>query len=305
MSEDSGPEKALELDPTDAALQRARHWIAVERWEQAEKELLSALAQDPDAPWLHYELARAYTLSKRKPQAVESLREALRCDPSFAPALILLGALHNELGNYAQAEKDLLEALRLDPTSAIAYECYGDLMRVTGHHEKAVRLYRQGLALAPDDAGLHSKMSLLHRELGDEHARRGLRLEPEATLSHAAMAHRLYRRGRPFAAKRHLREALRVDPNDRDLEEFWLELDRCTRIVYVPMYYWSLLVDRVPGRQLGVWGAMVLLAVGANALGLDSAALGVVFGLYILICVYTWIAGPLVAGWIKLFPPKL
>ena len=97
----------------------------------------------------------------------------------------------------------------------------------------------------------------------------------------------------------------RVAPNDADLEEFWLEIDRCTRIVYLPMYYWSLLVDRLPGRQFAVWGAMTALALSAERFGLDKRAVGILFGSYILFCIYTWFATPLVKGWIKLFPPKI
>ena len=305
MNDESFEQERRIERPTGEALVRARHWIAVERFEQAETELVRALGQDPDSPLLHFELARAYALSERQPKAIAVLGDALRCDPSFAPAFILIGALRTELGNYVQAEKDLLQALRLDPTSPTAYECYGDLMRVTGNHEKALRLYHQGLSFAPNNAGLHSKMSQLHPHAAEGYATRGLALEPEETLSHAAMAHHLFQRGRPFAARKHLREALRVAPNDADLEEFWLEIDRCTRIVYLPMYYWSLLVDRLPGRQFAVWGAMTALALSAERFGLDKRAVGILFGSYILFCIYTWFATPLVKGWIKLFPPKI
>ena len=301
----------LERDPTSAALERARHWIEIERWEQAETELVRALAQEPESPLLHFELARARTGRGRRDEAIGSLGDALRCDPRFVPAHLLLGVLRTELGHYVQAEKDLLEALRLDPSLPVAYRCYGDLMRVTGNKAKAVELYKRGLALDPDDAGLHSALALIHSADWSEssrsssHARRGLTLEPEETFSHATMAQHFYERGRPFAARRHAREALRMDPANADLERFWLEIDRCTRIVYLPMYYWSLLVGRLPGRQFAVWGAMMLLALGAKRLGLNTSFVGLVFVFYILFCLYTWLSTPLVKGWIKLFPPRI
>ena len=311
QDEDLEQMERVERDPTSAALERARHWIDIERWEQAETELLRALAREPESPMLHFQLARARTGSGRKEAAIESLGDALRCDPRFVAAHVLLGALRTELGHYVQAEKDLLEALRLDPSLPVAYRFYGDLMRVTGNKKKAIELYQRGLALDPDDAGLHSSLALIHSDdwsassRSSSHAKRGLRLEPEETFSHGAMAQHFYERGRPFAARRHAREALRKDPANAELERYWLEIDRCTRIVYLPMYYWSLLVGRLPGRQFAVWGAMILLALGAERLGFNKAFVGLLFLFYIVFCIYTWLATPLVKGWIKLFPPRI
>jgi tetratricopeptide (TPR) repeat protein len=213
-------------------------------------------------------------------------------------------------GDYVQAEKDLLEALRLEPDLPAAYECYGDLMRVTGHAAKARALYDRALALDPESASLHSKIALLENtRWSGEHSqgfvRRGLKLAPEDAFAHLSMAHHLLNRGRPFAAREHVREALRLEPGNEQIEAFWLEIDRCTRWVYVPMFYWSLVLARLPGQQFTLWGAVMLLAFAGPRLGVSPAVSGAILVGYALFCVYSWLARALVQGWIKLFPPKL
>ena len=107
----------------------------------------------------------------------------------------------------------------------------------------------------------------------------------------------------PFAAKRHLREALRLDPSDSEAEAAFLEADRATRWIYLPMYYWTLLVIRLPGRQFAVWGAVMAFAFLAPRFGLGDVRLAVL-GVYLVFAIYTWLALPLVKVWTRLRPPR-
>lgn len=301
---------ADERDPLAEIKARARHWIEVERYPEAQRELARGLALAPLDPWLHFELGRVKAIAKDSHGAIESFEESLRLLPDFAPALVLLAAARSDLGDYPQAEQELLAALRIDPELALAYEVYGDLMRYTGHAQKAKALYERGLALDPESAGLHSKMALLTNERwSGAHSRgfvrQGLELAPEDAFAHVSMAHHLLNRGRPFAAKAQVREALRLEPGNEKIEAYWLELDRCTRLVYLPMFYWSMVLARVPGQQFALWGVVMVLAFGAEKLGVPKAVTGLILISYALLCIYSWLAEPLVRGWIKLFPPKL
>jgi tetratricopeptide (TPR) repeat protein len=304
------PGGAAGPDPLAQILARARHWIDVERYADAQRELARGLELAPEDPWLHFELGRSLLLGQQARRARACFEQCLRCDPEFAPALALLAMSRMELGDYPRAEQDLLEALRIAPDFALAYESYGDLMRVTGHAEKAKALYTRGLALDPEQGSLHSKIALLENERwSGEHSRgfvrQGLELAPDDALGHVSMAHHLLNRGRPFAARKHVREALRIEPGNASIEEFWLEIDRCTRLVYLPMFYWSMLLARVPGQQFALWGAMMLFAFGAPKLGMPQAVAGAIFLSYGGFCLYTWFAGALVNGWIRVFPPRL
>ena len=132
----------------------------------------------------------------------------------------------------------------------------------------------------------------------------GLRNAPEADFSHAMAGLTALRGGKPFQARKYLREALRLDPADQEVEELWLHADKCCRIPYLPYYYWSLLMDRLPGKQFAVWGVFVALMMMRRAFDIDSAAFNMIALGYVSFVIYTWVAEPLAALWIKIFPPR-
>jgi hypothetical protein len=142
------------------------------------------------------------------------------------------------------------------------------------------------------------------RSQAKAHGEFGVRLEPDADHSHALLGYTYLRTGHPFRAREHLREALRIDPSDADVEEAYLAADRATRWTYLPMYYWSLVIDRLPGKQFAVWIAVLILAQLLPRMGVPKVAVAVFLLAYFLFCVYTWIATPLTNAWIKMRPPR-
>ncbi|MCY3001524.1 MAG: hypothetical protein NTV21_06940, partial [Planctomycetota bacterium] len=202
-----------------------------------------------------------------------------------------------------------LEALRLDPQDAFAYEIYARILMKTGHLEKASRLLRKSLELDPESESAHQLLTLVSSERSEQriakhHSRQGLRIAPEDSISHAAESARLLRTGRPFAARRVALEALRLDPDDEHLRELYLEADKCSRIIYLPMYYWSLVVGRIPGGAITVWALFIALSYGGQSIGVPPLVLGIVGVAYLALVIYTWFAGLLVSGWLKLRPPQ-
>lgn len=111
--------------------------------------------------------------------------------------------------------------------------------------------------------------------------------------------------GRPFQARRLLRDALRLDPTSKELESAWLEADRCCRWLYLPAYYFGLLSERLPGKQFLVWAIFVGFLMTARQLQWPSQTWAPVALVYLAFCIYTWIADPLVKLWTKLVPPRI
>jgi tetratricopeptide (TPR) repeat protein len=179
----------------------------------------------------------------------------------------------------------------------------------TGHLEKAGRLLRKSLELDPESESAHQLLTLVSSErseqrLAKHHSRQGLRIAPEDSISHAAESARLLRSGRPFAARRVALEALRLDPDDEHLRGLYLEADKCSRLIYLPMYYWSLVVGRIPGGAITVWALFIALSYGGRSIGVPPLVLGTVGIAYLALVIYTWFAGLLVSGWLKLRPPQ-
>lgn len=298
-----------ERGPAELAREKARHFISVGRHELARRELESALGFEPQNPLLYFELARALLGLEDLEGAEEATRRAIELAPEWAVPYGLLGSLRMDQGRHVEAERDFLAALRLDPQAAWLYELYGRLMTRTRHFEKAEKLLRRALELDPESSGAHAALAFLmaqqnRGERARAHGRQGLGLAPDEDHSHAALASAYVRSGRPFKARRHMREALRLDPSDEDLEQGFLEIDRCCRLVYLPMYHYSLLLDRIPGKQFTVWGVFVAAYLGMRSAGVsDAIVLPVALG-YAGFCIYTWLSEPLVRLWVKLFPPR-
>lgn len=303
---DPGPTE----DPLERAQRLAARYNDVKRHELAEREARHGLGASPRDQWLHFELARSFLGREKWKLAAEQAQTLVQIAPQWPVALNLLSILRAREGNYAEAERLVLDALRLAPQWAALYETYGDLMRQTGHEKKARRLYEKSRELDPESADVHAKLALLESErlLGgraEEHAKRGLQIDAQEPLAQAALGAALIQRGRPFAARRRFREALRLDPGNESYEAAWLEADRCCRCVYLPMYYWSLVLSKVPGRQFTAWFAVMFLGGFATSIGLPNHVFGFLILAYLAFCIYTWFAGLLLKGWLRLRPPNL
>jgi hypothetical protein len=70
------------------------------------------------------------------------------------------------------------------------------------------------------------------------------------------------------------------------------------------MYYWSLVTDRLPGKQFAVWGLFLVFVFGGPRIGISPSVVGAVALAYLALCIYTWIATPLVKLWIRIVPPR-
>lgn len=296
-------------DPVEAAFTKAQRYNDVGRHDDAERELCRALGDDPQNALLFCELARTRIGAERIEEAREPAEKAAALAPEWYLPFAFLAVIDTELGRHSAAERTVLEALRLEPEEPWCYDIYGRLLLRTGHLDKAERVLKRGLALDPDREGPHEMLALLHArrreaERSEMHGQQALTHAPEEDSSHAAMGISYYSTGRPFKARRYLREALRLNPS-AELEELWLEVDKSCRWIYLPFYYWSLLIDRLPGKQFGIWGLFILFVTVAPKLGIPEEVRATVAITYIAFCIYTWFAGLLVRGWLKLLPPRL
>ncbi|MEQ8767861.1 MAG: tetratricopeptide repeat protein [Planctomycetota bacterium] len=291
-----------------AAIEKIEHLLEIERWKLAEQEVLSLLAEGT-TPELLVLLARCRFGREDWDGARVEAKRALELDPEDIDAHTVLAAACIQLGQHRRAETHLLEALRIDPLDVRALYFYSGLMLRTGHLEKAEKLVRRALAL---DA-MHSPSHGLLARILSEKKKRGealaagktsVRLAANEEHSHANLGASYLESGHPFLARRHLREAVRLDPSNTAVLECYLFADRACRVLFLPFYYWSLLVDRLPGKQFAVWGGflalclVILPALGAEGIGRS------IFLVYVLVCLYTWVASPLTSLWIRMRPPK-
>jgi len=291
----------------DAAIDRAEHWRELGRFDLAEEAALRAIATDPDNAHYQVLLGWIYYGWEKQGPALECARTAITQDPTLAVAHSLLGALHHKEGRNTKAEESFLEALRLEPTDSTFLFQYGTLMHSVGQNEKAENLLLACLQQDPEDASAHSLLALVRSEKNrsadaDASGRSALKIAPDEDFSHYSMGVAYFRRGRPFKAKKHLREAVRIDPGDTDIVEMYEHIDWHTRWTSLPLYYFSLLVGKIPGAQFTLWGVLVALLFGGKSIGLDSRLITTIGLSYLGLVIYSWVASPITNLWIKLRP---
>lgn len=111
---------ALALQPNHVAARNGRALVlqTLGRVDEAERELVTALAIDPAAATTHSNLGNLYFRRDDVARARDAYREAVRLDPDHADAHNNLGSAYYRLGERLLAEREYRTALRLDPRSA-------------------------------------------------------------------------------------------------------------------------------------------------------------------------------------------
>lgn len=300
-----------EPEPIDnrlsAVLTKSSHYLELDNPAMAEQELRRGLSEFPDEGILYCNLAIALAAQERYGEAEEEALTAIRIDPEEASHHGVLGSICMDCGKHIESEKCLLEGLRLDPVSDGLYRMYAQLMFKTGHLDKAEKLVRKALELAPDESQSHGLLALImseksKREQAEAAGRRSLSIDPDETFSHYSTGMAYYESGRPFRARRHFREALRLQPS-ANIEEAYLAADKATRWIYLPMYYWTLAISKLPGRQFLVWFMVIVCFYFLRSAGLETVAHLMLIA-YLILVIYTWTAEPLARLWIRMKPPQ-
>ncbi|MFG1776049.1 tetratricopeptide repeat protein [Micromonospora sp. NPDC049051] len=273
-------------------LARVAHLLELNRAEQALGELdrlPAALAVSPAAFRL-----RAYALAslERWDDLVTVARRGLA---ETGPDPELLGRLSIALRHrreYPAAERALLDALAIEPVNPWLLCQYARLCSAVGQLDKAERLIARAAAISPEEPAVFAGRIQLAYARGDDRSADRIAKEflgawpdnPAALALHGAAA---ARRGRLGTAHRAFGQAVAHDPTDPDYAEGAWE----TRV-----YAHPLLLPLRPLHRLGTFRTW-LLAVGVIVLlgvaGLDVLA-GVFALAWVLFCVWSWIAPPLV-----------
>lgn len=274
-------------------------------------------AQFPDDPDLGFHMAIALYGLKRHDEAEAVTREAVGNDADgTSGALVFLGVLLMDKGRHRESEQCFLDALRNDPEHAFAWQQYGKLMARVGRFDKARELVARARAIDPEDADTLSLLAEIERndESGlrpqanaDRRAESASRAalgkapdDPTQLVEHALSC---LTRGRPFTARRLLREALAAQPSE-GLEQAWLEADKVCRWTFQPVYWLNIVSRLLPGGATTLWMAFAGYGVLIRSLKVQSALAFVPVAIFVPLALYSWIAEPVTKLWIRFVPPR-
>ncbi len=162
-------ERAKSLNPRDADIRHAlgMAFFAKELFPKAEKELLAAIRLDPDLTEAKLNLAALYIAMERYEEALEYLQQVVADYRYRSPARAYnnMGYVYLQLGRYDQAEEALRQALRIAPrfcqaqyNLSLVYEAENRLEDARRHREEAV-------SLCPDDLRYRLALGMLQVRL--------------------------------------------------------------------------------------------------------------------------------------------
>ncbi|MBW3635615.1 MAG: tetratricopeptide repeat protein [Armatimonadetes bacterium] len=209
----------------------ARHLFDARHPEDAARECETALRLEPDANHARLLLARALRQLGRLDEARREVKTALETDPDDVDALYLFSMI---APRRAEALAAIEAALALRPhlpalhTQLAAVHLRSDLpwfLRVKQRPSarRAEAAARAALKLNPRDALAHRYVALAlisqnRVEEAREHVMTSLALHPENPRSHVLLSLLRNNQNDAAGAESALREALRLDPDNRDLQ---------------------------------------------------------------------------------------
>jgi tetratricopeptide (TPR) repeat protein len=151
--------------------------------------------------------------------ALEMLREGLSLYPNAVELYVGLGYARLAREEFAWARRSFQEALSLDPAHEDALVGMGEVLLKMGEHTRALAYFREVQEMGFDeDVELMLTMGrALYREGLYVQARdifsKIVSVRPDFAETVAALAYCLHRLGDDLEASRHLRRALRLDPD--------------------------------------------------------------------------------------------
>ncbi|HEY0038983.1 MAG TPA: tetratricopeptide repeat protein [Longimicrobium sp.] len=252
------------------------------RPDLAEREVREALREFPDAGALHGLLAIALVKQRRDKEAFHVAREGLRLEPFHPWTNQAWAAVHALLPRYQhrrgsiRAVRDALARSPGEPTMH-GYLAVAILARGLGRFRKrrllqeALQLAEAGLALDPGHLDCTLVRAQALSALGRagearEAALRALQIAPEQSAPHTVLGAVELAARNTDRGKKHLREALRIDPNDRHAEEklgVANENQRCCVALELQLRAWKWPMRLV--RAMGLVGTGVGVATGTDA----------------------------------------
>jgi tetratricopeptide (TPR) repeat protein len=205
--------------PTATALQRAHALTDLERWPEAVQALQPALA-DPQAgaePWCLLALCQL-ALDQTK-DAERSARRAIAAQPQQEWGHRLLATALGQAGRLRTAIRACEEALRLEPDLGHGLYLMTTLQISRGRPRTAERLAARNLQANPHlalawEGAAHAALARRKWSEAEQHAREGLRIDPQDADLALLLGRALNHQGRTKEAAEAFAAAARSDPTD-------------------------------------------------------------------------------------------
>lgn len=286
----------------DANLVLGMGYLQRGRADLAEAPLRRALAEDPDDGYRMAQLALALAQLGRSKEALPLAEGAVGRAPDepmpmFVLAMVLLG-----LDRYKQAEARARELLEIEPDDAdnlgllaatlapqrkwrAALEAAEDALEIDAEHETSTNIRATAL------------IQLGEAEDADLALQATMNRDPENADTHENMGWAAMHRGEFKEARKHFREALRLDPSSDFARAGLVETIKAGNFLYRWLLKFGLFLTRIPAQYVVLfWIGTIAARRGLNALAEAMPQFAplflTLFWIIVAFVLLTWIAAP-------------
>jgi tetratricopeptide (TPR) repeat protein len=263
-------------------LERARHYVELGRWQDAQSELGLVLASEPQSVEALCLLGQSQLHLDQRAAARRTAEAALRCAPDDEWAHRIHSVALGQLGRHLDAIAAAEEAVRLAPHTADTHQRLANaLLLVPGRADEARAAAERAVALAPHAPAAHVAVGLAAGRQGRareerEAYLRALQLDPTYSTALSNLAALDADRGRLAGASRYVTAALRHDPHHRwALANLDLVATRLVRRLTVVMVLGGLVTSFLASAERdGAPGGWWMRALAGTAALATCAAVG-------------------------------
>jgi tetratricopeptide (TPR) repeat protein len=200
-------------------IKRAQLLMEQGRYREAEKELLLAMAQDPNNAELFNDLSICRAEEGDFGQAAEFVQKAISMEPDNPHFLYSYSRILYLSDNNKEADKAIREAIALAPYYAEYFNLAGLLAFRDNRYQDALNMANAGLELEPENINCLNLRSQALVKLDRKHEafetiQDALYFDPENAYTHANLGWSTLEKGKAKDALEHFRNALKLDPTN-------------------------------------------------------------------------------------------
>ncbi len=233
-----------------AHVTRAQLLLAQFRPADAERELLQALAAQPDDSSALALLALSRSEQNKGPEALDAIRTGIGLAPDRAYLHYVHAVTLENLLRHKEARTAINEALRLDPDDEDSFTLLASIELASRDWNAGLAAAEQALALNPEHVNAANLRAMALVNLGRKEEASAtvdyaLQREPENAFSHANQGWTCLHRNDPRRAQDHFHEALRLEPDLEHARNGMLEALKARNPIYRAMLAYFLWMGRL------------------------------------------------------------
>lgn len=291
---------------------RATILLQQRRFEDAERELRTALALDPDNTHLQLLLSICLFEQDKIEEAESSIQMVIHQEPDNDYALYILAKVKLIQEEDKQAESLLKNAVQLAPNEPEYYGLLASIYLQKKDFSKALNFAEQGLAADSENIlclNMRSTalLKLRRKDEAFQTIEKALEKDPENEYTHINFGWGKLERGQHKEALTHFREALRLNPNSEAAKAGLVETMKAKYWFYRLFLKYAFWMSRLSSKNQWIFiiGLYLLIRVLRGIAG-DNQFLNLIIGpiiiLYLIFALSSWFIVPLSNLMLRLNP---